>query len=207
MLFRSMKEAISTLLLIFELFSPSLISVANARGMFVVTSSTATEYRYRRIAANDDIERRLETARSYYLQGLSSIERKDTAQATRFFESAVVELNAMASTPDIDKNTSFTGLAQQVIEDFESYIQSIDNLGESSPTFILREKIFKDLEAKRAASKNILSPESRFPSAPVGSITTIPLTQNEYVSRCIDYLTADKGRKFFSRWKIGRAHV
>ncbi|MFM8179364.1 MAG: transglycosylase SLT domain-containing protein, partial [Candidatus Kapaibacterium sp.] len=153
-----------------------------------------------RPAGTDDVDRSLENARSYYLRGLSSIERHDTVQATRFFESAVQELNQLASTPDIDKNEEFTGLAQQVIEDFESYIQSIDDLGENSPTFVLREKIFKDVESKRTASRS----GTVMPTAPAilstGLITTIPLTQNEYVSRCIDYLTADKGRKFFTKW-------
>ena len=86
-----------------------------------------------KVLGADEVDRLLENARSYYLRGLSAIEHRDTVQATRFFESAIQELNQLASTPDIDKNEEFTGLAQQVIEDFESYIQSIDNLGENSP--------------------------------------------------------------------------
>ncbi|MFM2133341.1 MAG: hypothetical protein RL156_622 [Bacteroidota bacterium] len=152
--------------------------------------------------SGDDIDRLLENARSYYLQGLSSIERRDTARATRYFESAIQELNQLASTPDIEKNEEFTGLAQQVIEDFESYIRNIDNLGENSPTFILREKIFKDVEAKKSAraEQSAVGVAGTAGLITPGFMTTIPLTQNEYVSRCVDYLTADKGRKFFTKW-------
>jgi membrane-bound lytic murein transglycosylase D len=152
--------------------------------------------------SGDEIDRLLESARSYYLQGLSSIERRDTARATRYFESSIQELNQLASTPDIEKNEEFTSLAQQVIEDFESYIRNIDNLGENSPTYILREKIFKDVEAKKTTRSDQVPPATTGTPGVItpGFMTTIPLTQNEYVSRCVDYLTADKGRKFFTKW-------
>lgn len=156
----------------------------------------------KKATGTDDVERQLENARSYYLRGLSAIERRDTVQATRFFESAVQELSQLASTPDIEKNDEFTELAQQVIEDFESYIRNIDILGENSPTHILREKIFKDVDAKKTNRADQTQSGSTGTAVTItpGFMTTIPLTQNEYVSRCVDYLTADKGRKFFTKW-------
>ncbi len=153
-----------------------------------------------KVLGADEVDRLLENARSYYLRGLSAIEHRDTVQATRFFESAIQELNQLASTPDIDKNEEFTGLAQQVIEDFESYIQSIDNLGENSPTFVLREKIFKDVESKRLAAKNAAAGQTTPAVMSTGLITTIPLTQNESVAIMMDRLTSEKGRKYFTKW-------
>ncbi len=151
---------------------------------------------------SEDVNQHLETARQYYLRGLASIERADTVKATKYFESAIAELNGLASTPGIETNEDYTDLAQSVIEDYESYIRSIDNLPENSPLFVLREKIFQEVE--RSPSKASIFPLTKSTEAPTkGSpnlMTTIPLTQNEFVSRCIDFLTSDKGRKYFSHW-------
>ncbi len=154
-------------------------------------------------SSSDAVNQRLEEARQYYLRGLGSIERGDTVKATRYFESAIAELNKLASTPGIEQNEDYTDLAQSVIEDYESYIRSIDNLGENSPLFILREKIFQEVE--RSQQKASIFPLTKPVEAPTKGpgtslMTTIPLTQNEFVSRCIDFLTSDKGRKYFSRW-------
>ncbi len=150
---------------------------------------------------NDAINQRLEEARQYYLRGLSSIEHNDTAKATRYFDSAIDELNKLASTPGIEQNEDYTDLAQSIIEDYESYIRSIDNVGENSPLFILREKIFQEVE--RSPSKASIFPLAKPVEQPTKGgplMTTIPLTQNEYVSRCIEFLTSEKGRKYFSHW-------
>ncbi len=151
---------------------------------------------------NEAINQRLEEARQFYLRGLGSIERGDTVKATRYFENAISELNKLASTPGIEQNEDYTDLAQSVIEDYESYIRSIDNLGENSPLFILREKIFQEVEHSQAKSSifPLVKPVEPPTRGTVGLMTTVPLTQNEYVSRCIDFLTSDKGRKYFSRW-------
>jgi len=207
--FRKLQRPVfASILLLLVFIVAAAVALAHPASSITSTSSVlATTPQVRgdnerrgKVLGTDEVDRLLENARSYYRRGLSAIEHRDTVQATRIFESAVQELNQLASTPDIDKNEEFTGLAQQVIEDFESYIQSIDNLGENSPTFVLREKIFKDVESKRLAAKNAAAGQTTPAVMSTGLITTIPLTQNEHVSRCIDYLTAEKGRKFFSKW-------
>lgn len=157
-----------------------------------------------RANTNEAINQKLEQARQYYLRGLSQIERSDTLKAGRLFESAIDVLNELASTPGIEQNEDYTYLAQAIIEDYESYIRSIDKLSEDSPLFVMRERMFQEVEAQAKpgiqplkGNNNEATPQ---PKGEGNLITTIPLTQNEFVSKGITFLTtSEKGKQFFRR--------
>ncbi|MBL7997231.1 MAG: transglycosylase SLT domain-containing protein, partial [Candidatus Kapabacteria bacterium] len=155
-------------------------------------------------ATNEEINQKLEQSRQYYLRGLSQIERGDTTRAAKLFEAAIDVLNDLASTPGIDKNEDYTDLAQAIIEDYESYVKSIDNLDDSSPIFVLREKMFQEVDNYAHSKPGVSGFEKQNGDAPQPQsgnlMTTIPLTQNELVSNSIAFLTRDKGRKYFKKW-------
>ncbi len=145
----------------------------------------------------DDVVNRLERARQLYLKALTFLEQKDTAAAATQFELSIVILNELATFPRIEENTDFTDLAQSIIEDYESYVQSIDNLGENSSVFILRQRLFQEVESARTKVEPILIPA---PAAPENQpATTIPLPFNEPVQKNIAFLTSGKGRPFMKR--------
>jgi membrane-bound lytic murein transglycosylase D len=154
---------------------------------------------------NDEINQKLETARQYYLRGLTQIERTDTAKAAKLFEYAINVLNDLASTPGIEKNEDYTDLAQAIIEDYESYVSSIDKLDDSSPITVLRDKMFQEIENITTQSKpngavtQFERGDTPVPTKPSNLMTTIPLTQNEYVSRSVEFLTSERGKKFFKK--------
>ncbi|MBX7154721.1 MAG: LysM peptidoglycan-binding domain-containing protein [Bacteriodetes bacterium] len=155
-------------------------------------------------AVSDEINQKLEESRQYYLRGLSQIERGDTTKAAKLFESAIDILNELASTPGIERNEDYSDLAQSILEDYESYVRSIDNLDENSSMFILREKIFQEMD-QYAQSKSGVQPfkvgvDNQTKNGSL--ITSIPLTQNEYVARSITFLTdpASAGKKYFKNW-------
>lgn len=154
---------------------------------------------------NDEINQKLETARQYYLRGLTQIERTDTAKAAKLFEYAINVLNDLASTPGIEKNEDYTDLAQAIIEDYESYVSSIDKLDDSSPITVLRDKMFQEIENLTTQSKPGAITQFERGDTPAQTtkpsnlMTTIPLTQNEYVSRSVEFLTSERGKKFFKK--------
>lgn len=147
---------------------------------------------------DDGLVAMLEQARQRYLKALSFIEKKDTTKAAEQFESAITILNDMASYPRIEENTDFTDLAQTIIEDYEAYVQNIDNLGENSSVFILRERLFEEVDASITKVETITPDVVTTPTTVPE--TTIPLTFNEHVEKNIRFLTVDKGRKFMKRW-------
>jgi membrane-bound lytic murein transglycosylase D len=148
----------------------------------------------------------LERSRQKYLQGLILIQRGDTVNAARFFEHSIEILNKLASYPGIEQNEEFTELAQSIIDDYETYIQSIDELGEGSSMFIVRDKLFQEFERIQS------TPESDFKNdAQANAIAgikpklpdkfTIPLDDNESVQKGIKFLTGNKfGNKALKGW-------
>jgi membrane-bound lytic murein transglycosylase D len=157
-------------------------------------------------ASNEIVSQKLEKARQKYLRALAMIEKKDTSNATAQFESAIDILHSLANYPNIEQNEDFTDLAQSIIEDYESYIQNIDKLSENSSAFLLREKLFQEVDAfSRDHKPEITTIKTGSPAKfPIFSSTlpslTIPLVNNEPVEKSIAFLTQDKGRKFFKRW-------
>lgn len=158
------------------------------------------------------VNAKLEAARQKYVQALALIDHADTVSAAKMFEEAIKLLDNLSNYPGIEANTDFTDLAQSIIEDYDSYIQNIDNLDTNSSIYILREKIFQALEtaseivALKDTSKNSqpkllhASPAGVNPMTGVMSEFQIPLTDNEYVQNSIKFFTENKGHKFFQKW-------
>jgi len=151
------------------------------------------------------ISQKLEKARQKYLRALALIEKQDTTGATSQFDAAIDILHGLVSYPNVEQNEDFTDLAQSIIEDYESYIQNIDNLSESSSAFILREKLFAEVDAYSRDSRPEVTTIKTYPSVkfPVTSTLpslTIPLVNNESVEKSVAFLTQERGRKFFKHW-------
>ncbi len=151
------------------------------------------------------ISQKLEKARQKYLRALALIEKQDTTGATAQFESAIDILHGLVSYPNVEQDEDFTDLAQSIIEDYESYIQNIDNLSENSSAFILREKLFAEVDAYSRDSRPEVTTIKTYPSVkfPVTSTLpslTIPLVNNESVEKSVAFLTQERGRKFFKHW-------
>lgn len=159
-----------------------------------------------KVTSGEAITGKLEFARQKYLKALGLIERGDTNAATRLFDNAIVTLNDLASYPGIEDNDAFADLAVSIIEDYESYIQNIDNLSETSDAFLLRDKLFKEIDSySRAHKPSITSVKPKYPifkPQPGNGVPalTVPLDINESVEKSVAFLTQDRGRKFFKRW-------
>jgi len=154
-------------------------------------------------AADYVISQKLEKARQKYLKALTAIENDDTLSIPRLFEDAVQALNSLASYPGIESNDDFADLAQSIIDDYESYVQIIDSLPESSSAFMLRNKIYQeveDIDPNSPTMSTLQFASTRVSGAPGIPGMTIPLEINEHVQKNITFLTQDKGRKFFKKW-------
>ncbi len=156
--------------------------------------------------SGEEISGKFAIIRQKYLKALGLIERGDTLGATRLFDQAIVNMNELASYPGIESNDNFADLAVSLIEDYESYIQNIDNLSETSDAFILRDKLFKEIDSySRTHKPSISSVKPQYPiykpqpGAGVPALT-IPLDINESVEKSVAFLTQDRGRKFYKRW-------
>ena len=137
------------------------------------------------------ITQKLEQARQHYLGALGAEEAGDSTLSEREFEHAISILNELSYFPDIESNKDFTDLSRSVIEDYEKYIDVIDNLGPDASIFALREKL--NLEIEKSGPANLEIPKHDIEG------TLVPLPFNEYVERAISFFM-NKGRDHFIRW-------
>jgi membrane-bound lytic murein transglycosylase D len=134
---------------------------------------------------------RLESARQHYLTALQAQTMGDSVLSADEFEQAIGILNEISYYPDIENNQEYNDLSRSVVEDYEKYIASIDELGPQSSIFALREKLNLDIE-------NIDISNIKIPNVPIPE-TTIPMRMNDLVERNIMFFI-DKGRDHFERW-------
>ncbi|NQW30949.1 MAG: LysM peptidoglycan-binding domain-containing protein [Ignavibacteria bacterium] len=146
----------------------------------------------------DDVVQQLERARQKYLKALQLVEKHDTAKAAEQFELAIGMLNELASIPNIEANADFTDLVQSIIEDYEAYVQNIDKLDENSSIFVLRDRLFEEVDAARPTVETLTVPNVAPRVSP--AITTIALDYNEFVEKNLAFLSGDRGRKFMKKW-------
>jgi len=146
----------------------------------------------------------LERARIKYLRALSFIEKRDTISAEENFEQAIDILNSISYYPNINSYRDYTDLIQSILEDYEKYIQNIKYLDENSSLFILRETLNKELERSsqnRAPTvgkiKSLTKDTSKVTDRTLAPAFQIPMDDNEFVKKSIEFLTQKPiGRKF-----------
>jgi membrane-bound lytic murein transglycosylase D len=134
---------------------------------------------------------RLESARQHYLSALQAQTIGDSLLSVDEFEQAIGIMNEISYYPDIENSEEYNELSRSVVEDYEKYIASIDEVGPESSIFALREKLNLDIDKidlSKIKIPNITTPE-----------TTIPLQMNDLVEKNILFFM-DKGRDHFERW-------
>ena len=186
--------------------SPKEVKATKSANFFPDEYSELDENAQNKKEKDNAIMKVLERSRQKYLQGLILIQRGDTVNAARFFEHSIEILNKLASYPGIEQNEEFTELAQSIIDDYETYIKSIDELGEGSSMFIVRDKLFQEFERIQSTPEADLKNDIN--STAIAGIKpklpekiTIPLDDNESVQKGIKFLTVNKfGSKYLKSW-------
>jgi membrane-bound lytic murein transglycosylase D len=135
----------------------------------------------------------LERARQHYLSALDAMEAGDSTRSTSEFEFSIEILNQLGYYPGIDSNREFNDLSRSVIEDYEKYITSVDEVDPNSSVFALREKLNQITDAQETPGVNDTTIV-----IPAGSI---PLVVNGLVQQNISYFQGP-ARKLFEQWLI-----
>ncbi|MCK5742748.1 MAG: lytic transglycosylase domain-containing protein, partial [Chlorobi bacterium] len=152
----------------------------------------------------------LERARQKYLQALILVQRDDRETAVEYFENSIEIINQLVAYPDIDKNSNFTDLAQSIIEDYDNFLEITDLRPESS-LFMVRRKLFSEIDKVDDSDfPNIKTLRLRRDTAAIAGIITppsiieteivIPMENNKYVQKSLDFLSKDRGKRYISKW-------
>jgi membrane-bound lytic murein transglycosylase D len=137
------------------------------------------------------INKSLEQARKHYMTALAAGTDGDSIRSADEFELAINILDELSYYPNIEKNKEFNDLSLSIIEDYETYIASIDSLGDETSIFALREKLNQLLETAETPDQYTL--REVIPGLQV------PLVINGLVAMNIDYFSG-KGHHHMERW-------
>ena len=143
------------------------------------------------------IRKRLDQARAHYLHALKAVEGNREKVAAQHFEAAIAILNNMMTHPDIGAMQEYTRLSRSVIRDYEGKITSIENLDSASSFFVLREKMFEEIELLPVSFRP--AEEEALDIVAIDSLV-IGLPENEAVQQTLDYFTNGRGRKYMGLW-------
>lgn len=148
------------------------------------------------------LKRKLEDARRHYVQAMRASEHGNATDASRHFESAMAILNDLITYPDIYSNPEFTKLSESLVQDYEEQVTSLDSLDANSSFFVLRDKIFQEVERIPVERKRYPAAEQLATAGQEAAAADlqITLTDNTPVQQCITFFTSEKGRKFFKKW-------
>ena len=146
----------------------------------------------------------LELARMKYLQALYFEEKGDTLKATKLYSQAINELNSLTVYPDINNNEDFINLADNLIDDYENFMENSVDYDDNTPHFIVNNRITRKFEQEMAligpeldlTEEEIEGHQKYFGTTP--GETTIPFTDNKYTRKAI---------KGFSEWRFGRNFI
>ena len=143
------------------------------------------------------IRERLDRARAHYLAALKAVEADKEKLAAQHFEASIGILNNMMTHPEINSLPEYARLSRSVIRDYEGKITSIENLDSTSSFFVLRDKMFQEIELLPVSFHPAASEELTLET--IDSLV-IGLPENEAVQQTLDYFTVGRGRKYMALW-------
>ena len=155
-------------------------------------SGFAALYGIDSVLSDDEAVAKLMTeAKRHYDLALELQKSSSQDSSAMEFENAIDVLNDLSYFPDIEDNKDFVNLSQQIINDYEKYIASVQDLGPGTSVFALQEKLSQIVDSISVNTSEL--PKLEIPK------TTIPLVMNKYVEQNIEFFTT-KGRWHMQDW-------
>ena len=170
-----------------------------------------------KIITEEMMENKIENARQSYIRGLILIDQRDTVGALPYFESALIELNKLASYPDIEENENYVELFNNVYGDYNAVTKNNADVDLFvTPKYKIFEAEAGTPDQMNIDSLNIINTEltedsnyTKPPSADTSDkyifaiphITElqIPITENQAVEEQVTLLTT-KFKTYPLRW-------
>ena len=146
---------------------------------------------------NSAVNEMLENARKDYVNALYKQKLGFKVDALNYFESAMSIINKLSYFPDIEDNASFVELENSIVEDYQDYVESLDELPEEVSISALEEWMNKRIpDIDIPEDSTIVADTEQSVTVVVGDF---PLEVNRYVEKYIEYFTG-KGRHYMESW-------
>ena len=146
---------------------------------------------------NSIVNEMLENARKDYVNALYKQKLGFKVEALSYFESAMSIINKLSYYPEIEDNASFVELENSIVEDYQKYVESLEELPEDASISALEEwmnNTIPDINIPEDSTTVVDTDETV--KVVVGDF---PLEVNRYVEKFIEYFTG-KGRNYIESW-------
>lgn len=138
----------------------------------------------------------MEKARQSYVDALRFQRLGFKKEAINSYEDALKTINELSYYPDIESNESYFELENSIVEDYQGFINTLDELPADVSIAALEDWLSKQMP-------DIELVEDDTDEEPIENQTIIigdfPLDMNRYVEQYIEYFTG-RGRKYMEAW-------
>ncbi|MBU1099014.1 MAG: LysM peptidoglycan-binding domain-containing protein [Bacteroidetes bacterium] len=142
------------------------------------------------------VNEKLEESRQFYLDALNSQKMGKSESAVNAYENALSMINTLSYYPDIDENEAYVELENSIVEDYQLFIQQLDELPEGVSIYALEEWMNNNVPDIELGDYDA---EENIETLEVITIGDFNLEVNRYVEKYIEYFTG-KGRKNMQTW-------
>ena len=152
-------------------------------------------------SASTIVNEKLEDAREHYVDALYQEKLGFKAKAINEFEQSLNTINDLSYYPDIDENDAYNELANSIVDDYKSLINSMDKIPDSVSIASLEDWMNKNLESVNIEIDDLDSGNVQFvpEKTNIINIGDFPLEVNKYVEKYIEYFSG-KGRPQMEIW-------
>jgi membrane-bound lytic murein transglycosylase D len=148
---------------------------------------------------NSAVNEMLENARKDYVNALYKQKLGFKVEALNYFESAMSMINKLSYYPEIEDNASFVELESSIVEDYQKYVDSLDELPENNSINALEEWMSKrvpDIDDNMPDDSTSIVTKEKSTRVIVGDF---PLEINSAVQQYLEYFTG-RGSKYIRIW-------
>lgn len=181
-------------------FSIVFILFFNACSTFNTTTRTSklNKTDSTKVTISSIVNEMLENARKDYVNALYKQKLGFKAEALSFYESALSTINKLSYYPNVEENEVFIELENSIVEDYKSYVESMDELPENVSISALEEWMNKRIPDFDVEEDSVIvnKEDNKGITVIVGDF---PLEVNRHVEQYIEYFTG-KGRKYIELW-------
>jgi membrane-bound lytic murein transglycosylase D len=142
------------------------------------------------------VNQMLENARRDYVNALYQQKLGFKEKALNYFESALSTINKLSYYPDIEENAAYSELENSIVEDYQQYIQSFDELPQNVSISAFEEWMNKKIPGMPEDDDTTNVAVEKGTTIVVGDF---PLEVNSMVEQYIEYFTG-RGRHHMENW-------
>jgi membrane-bound lytic murein transglycosylase D len=151
------------------------------------------------VEAPSKMNEMLESARRDYVNALYQQKLGFKVETLNYYESALSTINKLSYYPNIEENSTYVELENSIVQDYQSFVESLDELPENASISAFEEWMNKKIPEVIREDEDSTSVNVEKVTNTIVVVGDFPLEVNKYVEQYIEYFTG-RGRHYIESW-------